>query len=142
MMRIFLGLGSNLGDREWHLTRAKELLDELGVGIVAESDIEETEPLDGVDQPDYLNQVVEVYSELAPEDLLRVCRTVEVELGRPELRAKGESRTMDIDILLYGDMVVDTELLSIPHPGIVDREFVQRGLVQLAPELVHDIIPL
>lgn len=125
--RIFLGIGSNLGDRSKYLEDALVLLEQYGVKIVKRSSVVETEPVDLVDQPNFLNMVVEVSTELSPEALLKVCLGVENLLGRVRDVRFG-ARTIDIDILLYGERKVDTEFLQIPHPRMAERRFVMEGL--------------
>ena len=152
-MHVFLGLGTNLGDREANLVLARDLLMKNDVLVLGQSSVLETKPLGGLDQPDYLNQVVECQTELSPEELLRVCKSVEREMGRPvamdlgnvqfgkkELRPRWGSRVIDIDILLYGDVVLRTPLLTVPHPGLADRDFVVAGLCELAPNFVHPVL--
>ncbi len=154
-MRVFLGLGTNLGDRDLNLVLARDLLLKHDVLTVGQSEILETEPLGGLDQPMYLNQVIECRTELSPEELLNVCKAVETEMGRPQkkmpvgnlsfgkplaelpLAERWESRIIDIDILLYGEFVLDTPILTVPHPGIVDRWFLPKGLLDLDAQLVH-----
>jgi len=156
-MRVFLGLGTNLGDREMNLVTARDLLMKKDVLVFGQSSVEETEPLGGLDQPLYLNQVVDCQTDLAPEALLTVCKSVEKEMGRPVempsagnvqfgkkldqgetgLRPGWESRIIDVDILFYGDQVLDTPLLKIPHPGVVERDFVMREVLELAPDFIH-----
>ncbi len=135
MTKVFLGLGSNLGDREWYLGKAIEMLLDLEeVSFVAASSVLETEPVDYIDQPDFLNQVIVVETELPPAELLEKCQGIELSLGRKRDVPKGP-RTMDIDILLYGDLVLDREDLTIPHGGIKKRDFVLKHLLELEPEL-------
>ena len=138
-MRVFLGLGSNLGEREAHLAMARSLL-ELSeeVRVVGESSILETQPLGGRDQPLYLNQVLDVQTDLRPEELLKTVKRIEKDMGR-ETAERWESRIIDIDILFYGDKVVSVPGLEIPHPGVLERSFVLRGVLQLAPEWVHPV---
>jgi len=129
-MRIFLGLGTNLGDREMNLVTARDLLMKHGVLVVGQSEIRETEPLGGLDQPMYLNQVVECETDLLPEELLVVCKQVEGEMGRPAALV-WESRVIDVDILYYGDLEIRTATLTIPHPGNLERDFVVEGMRDL-----------
>jgi 2-amino-4-hydroxy-6-hydroxymethyldihydropteridine diphosphokinase len=131
-MQVYLALGSNLGDREAALVEAKDLLMKNGVMVVLQSSVLETAPLGGADQPDYLNQVLECETELGAQELLKVCQEVEVEMGR-DMKEKGggESRVIDIDILFYGDERVVLPGLTIPHPGVRDREFWIAGLKEL-----------
>jgi len=101
-----------------------------GVLVVGQSEIRETKPLGGKDQPDYLNQVVECETDLNPQELLKVCKEVEKEMGRED-GEKWESRIIDVDILFYGDQRVHLPGLTIPHPGVKDRDFVVEGLRDL-----------
>lgn len=102
------------------------------------SSIYETEPLDLRDQPWFLNLVLEAETELFPKQLLARIRKVELELGRKRLRAKGP-RTIDIDILLYGEVVMDSPGLTIPHPRLTERRFVLEPLAELVPQLRHPV---
>ncbi|MFA4815395.1 MAG: 2-amino-4-hydroxy-6-hydroxymethyldihydropteridine diphosphokinase [Candidatus Gracilibacteria bacterium] len=164
-MHVFLGLGTNLGDREMNLVTARDLLMKQNVLVVGQSSVLETEPLGGLDQPMYLNQVVECVTELSPQDLFVTCKTVEKEMGRSvevpignvnfgqtgidsyplgHLRASpkgpGESRIIDIDILFYGDQVVEGPSLTIPHPRLTERPFVMEGVLELSPDFVHPVL--
>lgn len=141
-MQIFLGLGTNLGNREMNLVAARDFLMKHDVLVVGQSEVRETAPLGGLDQPNYLNQVIECRTELKPEELMKICKLVEKEMGRPvDLPQLGnvrwKSRIIDIDILFYGPLVIETPTLTIPHPGIYDRDFVIEGLCDLAPEFEH-----
>ncbi len=135
-VKVYLGLGSNLGNREDNLDMALKLLAQrMKVGRV--SSIYDTEPIGKTDQPRFLNIVCEVSTRLSPEGLLALAKGIEVKMGR---RGKtGEPRTIDIDILLYGDIVIDTPDLKIPHPGMAERLFVMVPLGEIAPELVHPV---
>jgi 2-amino-4-hydroxy-6-hydroxymethyldihydropteridine diphosphokinase len=135
---VYLSLGSNLGDRECALRRAMDRLAGADFRIRRVSAIYETEPLEVRDQPWFLNLVLEAETELFPKQLLARIRKVELELGRRRLRAKGP-RTIDIDILLYGDSVVETAELVIPHPRLRERRFVLEPLAELAPQLRHPL---
>ena len=123
MKRIYLSLGSNIGDREANLRKAVERLESLDVHVLRASRIYETEPVDYVDQAWFLNQVVEAETALFPMQLLTRIARVERELGRTRTVPKGP-RTLDIDILFYGEAVVRTARLEIPHPRIAQRRFV------------------
>lgn len=133
MARAYIALGSNLGDRAAHLASAREGLARLpGTRVIRVSSVEETEPLGGMDQPAYLNQMVLVETSLAPRALLRACQAIERRAGRD--RARGErwaSRTLDLDIVLFGERRIDEPGLSIPHPALPEREFWQRELAEL-----------
>ncbi len=130
MTRVFVGLGSNLGDRRAHLRVAVERLP----GVVAVSPVYETDPVGGPDQGPYLNCVVELATDLGPRELLRIGRRIEAASGR-ERRERWGPRTLDVDWLLYGDERVSDDDLTIPHPRMGDRRFVLTPLADLAPEL-------
>lgn len=128
--RIYLGLGSNLGDRLASLSRAVELLHERGARVRRSSRVYETDPAGGPPQPDYLDAVVEVETDLDPRELLRVCLEVESELGRVRGERWGP-RTIDIDLLTYGEREVTDPDLTIPHPRMHERAFVLVPLLEL-----------
>lgn len=135
----FVALGSNLGDREGNLRRALELLSQNGVEIVKISKFIETEPYGVIDQPRFLNGVCQVKTVLKPLELLRLLLAVEKEMGRVRLRHWGE-RNIDLDLLLYEDAIMDTEELRLPHPDMVNRDFVMLPLAEIAPELKHHVL--
>lgn len=135
----FVALGSNLGDREGNLRRALELLSQNGVEIVKISKFIETEPYGVIDQPRFLNGVCQVKTALKPLELLRLLLAVEKEMGRVRLRHWGE-RNIDLDLLLYDDAIMDTEELRLPHPDMVNRDFVMLPLAEIAPELKHHVL--
>jgi len=127
----YVALGSNLGDREAHLLAARRALAALpGTRIIAVSAIEETEPLGGMDQPAYLNQMVLLETDLQPRALLHALQSIE----RLEGRRRGErwgSRTLDLDIVRFGDRQLNDEDLIIPHPELPNRDFWRRELAEL-----------
>ena len=132
--RAFVALGSNLGDREGHLAAARAALAALPrTRLVAASRVEETAPLGGMDQPAYLNQMVALETRLEPRALLAACQAIEHSRGRVRTEHWG-ARTLDLDIVRYGDRRVDEPDLIIPHPGLPHRDFWQRELA----ELEHD----
>jgi 2-amino-4-hydroxy-6-hydroxymethyldihydropteridine diphosphokinase len=132
----YLGLGSNVGDREAHLRAAVELLGEHEVDVDAVSSLYETEPVGEIlDQPDFLNAAVRIQTELAPEALLDVCRAIEVEQGRMFGGPRHGPRPLDIDLLLLGGVEMATERLTLPHPEVTTRRFVLVPLLELDPEL-------
>lgn len=133
-VRAFLGLGSNQGDRAQMLARALDLLPGPGVRIVTRSRVYESPPWGVTDQPWFLNQVIEAWTTLPPHELLARCREVEQALGRVRVMRWGP-RTIDVDILLYGDLVMATPDLMIPHPELRRRAFVLVPLAELAPTL-------
>jgi 2-amino-4-hydroxy-6-hydroxymethyldihydropteridine diphosphokinase len=129
--RAFLGLGSNLGDRRAHLRNAVAAIPDL----VAVSDVYETDPVGGPEQPAYLNCVVELDTERSPHELLDLAHQLEAAAGRVRTVRWGP-RTLDVDVLLVGDERVDEPDLVIPHPRMYERAFVLIPLSDLAPELV------
>ncbi len=134
--RAFLGLGSNLGDRLATLQRALELLDDAtGVRVVASSRVYETDPVGGIEQPDFLNAVVEVETDLSARGLLQACMRVEAELGRVRETRWGP-RTIVIDILVFGREAIDEPDLLVPHPRTHERSFALVPLLELEPDPV------
>ncbi|MER3455375.1 MAG: 2-amino-4-hydroxy-6-hydroxymethyldihydropteridine diphosphokinase [candidate division GAL15 bacterium] len=133
--RVFLSLGSNLGARQANLQAALRLLQEGGVRVVRCSSWYETDPVGYVDQPPFLNLVVEARTELSPHALLRLAQRVESALGRVRQVPWGP-RTADVDLLLYGNRVVATPELVLPHPRMRERAFVLVPLHEVAPDLV------
>jgi 2-amino-4-hydroxy-6-hydroxymethyldihydropteridine diphosphokinase len=135
----YLSLGSNMGRRAARLAQARRLLEAGGAKIVAVSSVYESEPVDRTDQPWFLNQVVEVRTELDPPALLRLAQSVETALKRVRTIEKGP-RTIDVDILFAGDLVLDSPGLVIPPPRLHLRNFVLIPLAEIAPELVHPVL--
>jgi 2-amino-4-hydroxy-6-hydroxymethyldihydropteridine diphosphokinase len=132
----YLGLGSNVGDREGHLRAAVELLGRHGVDVEATSSTYETEPVgEVVDQPDFLNAAIRIRTELEPEPLLEVCKAIEVERGRMLAASRHSPRPLDIDLLLLGELELATERLTLPHPEVRSRRFVLAPLLELDPDL-------
>ena len=129
----YVALGSNLGDKEANLRRALELLIERGVEIVKTSTFISTEPYGVTDQPTFLNGVCEVRTSLEPLALLHTLLEIEQEMGRVRLRHWGE-RNIDLDLLLYEDVVMDTPELKLPHPDMQNREFVSLS-IEIPPAL-------
>ncbi len=134
---VYLCLGSNMGDRQDNLDRAVELLSQrLRLGEV--SSIYDTEPVGNTNQPRFLNLVCQVFTRLAPTDLLTLIKGIETKLGRSPGKTNAP-RPIDIDILLYDDQVVDTPELVIPHPRMTERAFVLVPLAEIAPDAVHPV---
>ena len=133
--RAYVALGSNLGDRAAHLDRARVALTLLpSTRLVAVSSIEETAPLGAMAQPPYLNQMVALDTTLGPELLLAALHTIERAQGRVR-GARWGARTIDLDLVRYGERLVHTRALTLPHPGIASRAFWQRELAELARAL-------
>lgn len=133
MARVHIGLGSNLGDREAALRGALEL---LGDDVVAVSSFRETDPIGYLDQPRFLNAAAAVETALEPRAVLDRLLEVERELGRTRDGARFGPRTIDLDLLLYGDRVIDEPGLVVPHPRLAERRFVLEPLAELDPDLV------
>jgi 2-amino-4-hydroxy-6-hydroxymethyldihydropteridine diphosphokinase len=126
-----VALGSNLGDRDAHLRLAREALASLpNTSLVAASTIEETLPLGGMDQPRYLNQMLLLETGLEPHDLLQALHAIERQEGRERTERWG-ARTLDLDIVRFGNRRVNERDLIIPHPGLPDRDFWQRELAEI-----------
>ncbi len=136
MKTVYLALGSNLGDRAAALQNAILRMESPELHVLGASCIYETEPRDVVDQPWFLNQVIEAETSLFPRQLLTRLKRLELELGRRPSRPKGP-RAVDIDIVFYGDAVISTSDLTIPHERMGERRFVLEPLAELAPELRH-----
>lgn len=140
MHRVFVALGSNVGDRAGHLRTGLSALDRLpGTRVIARAGVYETAPVGPVPQDDYLNTVVELSSELTPEELHEGLCRIEQASGRPGPvgRVKWGPRTLDLDILLYDDRVLVTPLLTVPHPRMHLRRFVLRPMCDIDAEVVH-----
>lgn len=138
MKIAYLSLGSNLGEREQTLRAAVDRLQSNDFKVRRISSVYETAPQDVLNQPWFLNLVVEGESELLPLQLLHYVLSVEREMGRKRTIAKGP-RTIDIDILLHGSAVVNTEKLQIPHPRMTERRFVLEPLAELIPDFRHPV---
>jgi 2-amino-4-hydroxy-6-hydroxymethyldihydropteridine diphosphokinase len=136
MTLAYLGLGSNLGDRERNLGEARRLLEEAGARVLRASAVHETEPFGVIDQPRFLNQVVEVEWRRGPRELLGAVKAVETAAGRKPTYRWGP-REIDVDILLFGSETVDEPDLVIPHPGLYERDFLLRPLAELRPDLAE-----
>jgi 2-amino-4-hydroxy-6-hydroxymethyldihydropteridine diphosphokinase len=139
MKTAYLGLGSNLGDRHENITEAVRRLASERLQVKRQSSIWETEPRDVLDQPWFLNQVIEVETDLFPRQLFQRIQRVEREMGRLKRTPKGP-RLIDLDILLYGSAVVKSPELEIPHPRMTERRFVLAPLSELAPDLRHPVL--
>ncbi len=134
--KVYISLGSNLGDREKNLRTAIAALAEANVQVTRISSWYETEPVDLREQPWFLNCVVQAETEVPALDLLRALRGIESRMGSKKLVPKGP-RLIDLDILLYGDQTIDTPELHVPHPRMLQRKFVLVPLAEIAPNLKH-----
>ncbi|HET6385359.1 MAG TPA: 2-amino-4-hydroxy-6-hydroxymethyldihydropteridine diphosphokinase [Armatimonadota bacterium] len=136
---VYLGLGSNLGDREAEIRRGLERLEAMGaVRVIAVSSLYETEPVGWTGGPWYLNGVARAISRLGPEALLTALKDVERQAGRMP-GARNAPRPLDLDLLIYENQTIRSNDLEVPHPRMLDRAFVLRPLAELAPEL--EILP-
>ncbi len=134
----YLSLGSNVGDRARNLRGAIAALETTGLNVVRVSSLYETEPVDYLDQAWFLNMAIEAEIELGALELLRALRQIETQMGSRKLIAKGP-RLIDMDILLYGDQVIDTPELQVPHPRMHLRRFVLEPLAEIAPNVRHPV---
>jgi 2-amino-4-hydroxy-6-hydroxymethyldihydropteridine diphosphokinase len=133
----YLCLGSNLGNRQENLDKALDLLSQR-MQIRKVSSLYDTEPVGNIEQPRFLNLVCQINTRLSPEELLTLAKGIELKMGRTPGK-RNAPRIIDIDILLYGDSVVETEELEIPHPRIAERAFVLFPLAEIAPGAVHPV---
>jgi 2-amino-4-hydroxy-6-hydroxymethyldihydropteridine diphosphokinase len=135
----YIGIGSNLGDREANIDSAVKLIDKTkGLKVIAKSSLYETDPVGGPSQDKYLNGALKLECSLDPHELLKQLHQIEARLGR---KRKGLNfpRTIDLDILLFDDVVIDGETLTIPHPRTTERIFVLRPLAEIADETIHPL---
>ncbi len=138
-VEAYLSLGSNLGDRLGFLKRAISLISELpGAKVRSVSAIYETEPVGYVDQPEFLNLIVCILTSTEPLDFLRMMKEIEMKIGRVH-RDRWHEREIDIDIIFYGDKILDSKDLIIPHPRMHLRKFVLQPLNEIAPNFVHPV---
>lgn len=138
MALVYLGIGSNIGDRQAHIQKAVALLREHpNVQVLSVSSLIETEPAGGPPQGKFLNGAIKINTDLMPNDLLSALKGIERRCGRAKAETNAP-RTLDLDILLYDDVViVEGKTLSIPHPRMTERAFVLRPLAEIAPDAVH-----
>ena len=135
---VYLSLGSNLGDRETHLREAIQRLQSVGP-VQSISSLYETQPVEFTDQPWFLNCAVALETSSTPTQLMQQLLEIERDMGRQRLQKKGP-RTIDLDILLFGDVVVNTAELTIPHPAMQYRRFVLKPLAEIAPDAKHPVL--
>lgn len=139
MSIAYIALGTNLGDKEKNLKQALLFLMQQGVEVIKVSSFMLTEPYGVLDQPKFLNAVCEVNTYLEPFALLRTLLAVERAMGRVRLRRWGE-RNIDLDLLLYENVIMNKPLLTLPHPDMQNRDFVLLPLAEISPELMHPVL--
>ncbi len=133
---VYIGLGSNLGQPYLQIKNAIAALDNLeNTKVLKDSGYFESKPMGPDDQPDFVNAVVEIETTMEATELLKKCQLIETQQGRIKLRHWGE-RTIDLDVLLYADQQIKTEDLTVPHPGICQRDFVYKPLLKLNPGVI------
>jgi 2-amino-4-hydroxy-6-hydroxymethyldihydropteridine diphosphokinase len=135
---VYLSLGSNVGDREAHLRDAQDRLNAVG-RVTAVSSLYETEPVEVTQQPWFLNGVIALETSLTPQQLMSAILKIEEAMGRRRVQKKGP-RTIDIDILLFGETILDSEEVVIPHPAMHERRFVLEPLAEVAPDVRHPLL--
>ncbi len=137
MLRVFLGLGSNIGDKEDNINKALALISKLYT-VKKKSHLYLTEPVGNITQDWFLNCVVEIQTDVDPKKLLSTLKSIERKLGRTKT-VKNGPRTIDIDLLFYGDHILNTMTLVIPHPSIQERLFVLQPMMDIDPNVVHPV---
>jgi len=141
MSTAYIGIGSNLGKRRENCLRAIELIKKKDILVIKKSSLYETEPWGVKDQPPFLNMSIEVETDLKPLELLSVLKDIERQEGREE-SVRWSPRVIDLDILLYDDIVMKEERLTIPHPLLHERGFVLIPLHEIAPKVIHPLFKL
>lgn len=141
MTLVYLGVGSNVGNRSKNIDQARDFLKSAGVPVRRTSPVYETEALcrPGQTMPAFLNAVFEIETLFPPDELLQKMEDVERAMGRDQ-KENWQPRIIDLDLLLYGDTVLDTETLKVPHPSLAQRWFVLKPLADLAPDLNHPVL--
>ena len=139
MSIVYIGLGSNVGDRHRNCLTAIELLRQNGLLVARQSSMHETEPWGVTDQPEFVNMTVETETDLAPIKLLELLKKIEKDMGRQDTMKWGP-RIIDLDILLYDDIIMKTDSLTIPHSLMHERAFVLRPLSEIAGNFIHPVL--
>ena len=134
----YIGIGGNLGDREKNVQDSLNVMTEEGIEVIQVASFIETAPYGGVEQPNFINTVCQIKTTLKPLELLKTLKTIESRIGRTPTVHWGP-RLIDLDILLYDDLIVVEEGLQIPHQDMLNREFVLKPLVEIAPEAIHPV---
>jgi 2-amino-4-hydroxy-6-hydroxymethyldihydropteridine diphosphokinase len=139
MAMVYLGIGSNLGDKQGNCLHALQSLSTKGVTITKRSSLYKTHPWGVEDQPDFMNMAIEAETSLSPTELLLALKEIENEMGR-KVGSRWGPRLIDLDVLLYDDRIVQSEDLVIPHPLLHRRDFVLLPLMEISPERVHPVL--
>lgn len=139
MHTAYIALGSNLGDRKANLEEAVSCVAAAGIKVVKVSSWLETEPYGVTDQPMFMNGVIQVETEKTPLELLKTLLAIELDMGRVRKRHWGE-RNIDLDLLLYEDVMMTSKELNLPHPDMQNRDFVLMPLAEITPDLVHPVL--
>jgi len=139
MPQVYIGIGSNLGNREENCKRAISLLIERGIKLIRSSSMIETEPWGIKEQPRFINMAIEIETEQKPKELLSTLKEIESEMGR-EWNTRWGPRIIDLDILFYDDLIIKTPELEIPHKGTYDRIHVLEPLSEIAPAMIHPVL--
>ena len=139
MAIAYIGIGSNLGNRQKNCSRAIEMLETRGIVVKKRSSMYETKPWGVADQPQFINMALEVETGLEPYDLLRTLKDIEREIGRRETFKWGP-RIIDLDILLFDALFLRDNSLQIPHPLMHERDFVLKPLCEIAPDKIHPLL--
>jgi 2-amino-4-hydroxy-6-hydroxymethyldihydropteridine diphosphokinase len=139
MATVYIGIGSNLGNRHENCFRAIELLQQNGLLATKQSSMHETEPWGVTDQPAFVNMAIEIETDLDPQKLLSLLKKIEKDMGRQETLRWGP-RIIDLDILLYNAITLNTDALTIPHPLMHEREFVLKPLAEIAKDMIHPVL--
>lgn len=138
---VFISIGSNMGDKYANCIMGIEHLNQLhGTEVVAIANFYKTEPVDYKDQEWFINSVLQIETELDPESLMKALKKIEQELGQYEKRVRFGPRILDLDIIFYQDMIINTESLTIPHPRMDKRCFVLKPLCDIAPGIIHPVL--
>ena len=139
MHKVFIAIGSNLGDRMKNIETALEKMEAYGLRIIKKSSIIETEPYGFKEQDKFLNGVILIETDLGPFELLNLLLNIEREMGR-ERKIRWGPRNIDLDIIFYDDLIIDTENLKIPHPDAHNRTFVMGPISEIDPDFLHPVL--
>ncbi len=141
MVTVYIGIGSNLGDRYANCRESVRRIGELNnVAVMAVSSFYETDPVGGPPQPKYVNGTLCIKTDIGSGEILSALKVIEKSMGRDNISLKDHPRVIDLDVLLYGDEVIETESLTVPHSRMHHRVFVLKGLSEISPNVVHPLL--